>query len=103
MGRNYGDAVNTKKIPLPIAWVKNWTTSDGKIARVFHTTMGSAKDYESAGLPRLTINAAYWCLKMEKMITPKSNVDIIGEYKPLASGFHYKKLGVKPKPVMSYK
>ena len=72
-------------------------------ARVFHTTMGSAEDYQNAGLRRLTVNAAYWCLGLEDKIDPKSNVDIVGEYKPLASGFNYEKLKVVPRKPSFYK
>jgi len=103
VGRKHGDAPNTKKIPLPIAWTKTWTTSRGKSARVFHVTMGSGRDFESAGLRRMTINAAYWCLGMESKIDAERSVDIVGEYKPLASGFNYEKLGVKPKPAAAYR
>ncbi len=31
------------------------------------------------------------------------NVDIVGTYIPLESGFNYKVLGVVPKPVSAYK
>ena len=102
-GRNRDDKPNTKKDPLPIAWTKTWTGSTGKVARVFHVTMGSAKDYQSAGLRRLTINAAYWCLRMEKQISAKSRVDYVGEYKPLASGFRYDKLKVVPRKPAAYR
>ena len=49
MGRSPDDAPNLEKEPLPVAWFKNWKTSDGKLARVFQSTMGSAKDLQSAG------------------------------------------------------
>ena len=65
------DGPNTKKPPLPIAWTKTWTGRSGKTARAFQVTMGSAEDYLSEGLRRLTINAAYWCLNMEKVIPAK--------------------------------
>ena len=58
--------------------------------------MGSGKDYESAGLRRLTINASYWCLGMEHRIVADSSVDYVGTYTPLASGFNYDELGVVP-------
>ncbi|MHC4117077.1 MAG: ThuA domain-containing protein [Planctomycetota bacterium] len=103
LGRNHDDGVNKKKEPLPIAWTKTWTGSAGKTARVFHVTMGSAKDYQSAGLRRLTINAAYWCLKMERQITPTSSVEYVGEYKPSASGFQYNKLNVVPRKPEAYR
>ena len=40
---------------------------------------------------------------MEKQITPDRSVEIVGEYKPLASGFNYEKLGVVPKLPAAYK
>jgi len=103
MGRKHDDPPNTKLEPLPVAWIKTWQTSEEKSARVFHSTMGSGTDLESAGLRRMIINAAYWGMGMESAITPKSSVDIIGDYKPLESGFNYKELGVVPKPVSAYK
>ena len=102
LGRSPGDEPNPAKIPLPIAWTKTWTGNGGKSARVFHTTMGSAKDYECADLRRLTVNAAYWCLGLEDRITETSSVDYVGPYEPLASGFNYEKLGVRPRPVSAY-
>lgn len=98
-GRQPTDPPNEALIPLPVAWVKTWTGRTGKTARVFHSTMGSAKDFESAGLRRLVINAAYWGLGLEDQIRPDAVVDIVGEYEPLPSGFDYENLGVKPKPV----
>jgi len=103
MGRSPDDAINPEKEPLPVAWFKSWETSKGRKARVFHSTMGSAKDLESAGLRRMVINAAYWGLEMETEITPKSSVDYVGPYKPLASGFNYEKLGVRPKKPAAYR
>jgi hypothetical protein len=102
MGRRHDDAPNPKLEPLPVAWVKPWQTSTGKNARVFHSTMGSGTDLQSAGLRRLIINAAYWCLAMESAITATRSVDIVGDYQPLPSGFNYLKLGVKPQPVSAY-
>ena len=75
----------------------------GKQARVFHSTMGSAHDLQSAGLRRLIINAVYWGMGMESAITPTRSVDIVGTYQPRDSGFNYKALGVIPKPVSAYR
>ena len=96
MGRKHDDAVNPELIPLPVAWVKPWTGNKGHATRVFHVTMGSAQDYKSAGLRRLTVNAAYWCMQMEDKIDPASCMDIVGTYNPPDSGFNYVKLGVVP-------
>ena len=103
MGRKHDDPINPKLIALPVAWVKTWTGNSGKTARVFHTTMGSAEDYQSAGLRRLTANAVYWCLSMEQQIDPRSSVDTVGSYDPLGSGFDYKKLNIAPRAVEKFR
>lgn len=103
MGRNPDDAPNKELEPLPVAWTKNWTTSTGQTARVFHSTMGSGTDLQNAGLRRLIINAAHWCMKLDPAAAAARSVDIVGEYKPLKSGFNYAAIGVKTQPVSSYK
>jgi len=94
---------NSAKEPLPVAWTKTWVGNQGKLTKIFHFTMGSAKDFENEGVRRLTVNAVYWGLELEKQISAASSVDIIGEYKPLTAGFNYEKLGVKPHPPSYYK
>lgn len=96
-------APNTKKKALPIAWTNMWTGRTGQQTRVFHVTMGSARDFQSEGLRRLTSNACYWCMELEDKISKGSSVDIVGNYEPLKSGFNYPKLGVKPHPPKHYK
>ena len=102
-GRKPDNAPNPELIALPVAWVKTWTSNTGKISRVFNTTMGSAEDYQNAGLRRLTVNAAYWCVGLEEKIDPRSKVDIGGEYDPPGSGFNYAKLKVVPRKPSYYK
>ena len=103
LGRHHDDPPNTKLEPLPVAWIKNWQTGTGKAARVFHSTMGSGTDFQSAGLRRLVVNAVYWCLEMEDAIAATRSVDIVGDYKPLESGFNYSEIGVSPHPAAFYK
>jgi hypothetical protein len=67
---------------MPIAWTKTYKTDSGKTGRVFTTTMGASQDFASEGLRRLLVNACYWALALEDKIPAKSNVDIVGEYKP---------------------
>lgn len=67
---------------MPVAWTKSYTGSAGKKARVFSTTVGCAEDFASEGYRRLLVNATYWCLGMESQIDAKSNVSLVGEYKP---------------------
>ena len=94
---------NEDKAPLPVAWTKTWTGNGGKAARVFHVTMGSARDFRSAGLRRLFLNATLWGLGLEERITPDLDVDTVGAYEPLHSGFDYEKLGVEPHPPSHYR
>ena len=103
MGRKPDDPPNPKLEPLPVAWFKQWQTSEVKSARVFQSTMGSGTDLENPGLRRLIINAVYWGLGMESAITPTRSVAIVGTYQPLKSGFNYRAIGVVPKPVSAYK
>ena len=81
---------------MPIAWVKTFTGTAGKAARIFTTTMGAATDLENEGLRRLLVNAAYWAVGLEAKIPEKSNVDLVGEYKPLPYGFNGAAKGTKP-------
>jgi len=94
---------NTKKEPLPVAWTKTWTGNKGRGSKIFHFTMGSAVDFENEGVRRMTVNAVYWGLGLEKDIKPDSSIAIIGDYKPLKAGFNYQKLGVKPHKVGFYR
>ncbi|MGH7224561.1 MAG: ThuA domain-containing protein, partial [Gemmataceae bacterium] len=80
---------------LPIAWTKTYQGGGDKTGRVFTTTMGASQDLQSEGLRRLLVNAAYWAVGMEDKIPAKTNVAIVGEYKPRSFKESYKK-GVKP-------
>jgi hypothetical protein len=81
---------------MPVAWVKSYTGARGKTAHVFTTTMGAAQDLESEGLRRLLVNACYWALGMEAKIPVKTNVDLVGDYKPLPFKFGGFARGIKP-------
>ncbi len=81
---------------MPVAWVKTFTGSGGKTARVFTTTMGASQDLQSEGLRRLLVNASYWALGLEDKIPEKTAVDLVGEYKPLPFKFGGYQKGVKP-------
>lgn len=81
---------------MPVAWTKLYKSPSGKEARVFCTTMGAASDFEYEGTRRLVINAAYWTLGMEDKIPEKSNVNLVGEFKPTRFGFNGFIKGKKP-------
>jgi hypothetical protein len=58
--------------------------------------MGAATDLESEGLRRLLVNAVYWTLGLEDKIPAKSEVSLVGEYRPRPFGFNGAAKGVKP-------
>ncbi len=81
---------------MPIAWTNAFASPSDKQARVFTTTMGASKDLESEGLRRMLVNACYWAVGMENEIPAKSNVEIVGTYRPTPFGFNKFTRGVKP-------
>ncbi|MEM7784456.1 MAG: ThuA domain-containing protein [Planctomycetota bacterium] len=81
---------------MPIAWTKSYDSKAGVKSKIFCTTMGASTDFESAGLRRLVVNAAYWCLGLEDKIPAKSNVDYVDEYRPTEFGFGTFQKGLTP-------
>ena len=96
VGMDPSDEPNTDKKALPVAWLKTFTGTEGKAARVFTTTMGHGGDLKSEGFRRLLVNACYWGLGMEDKIPAKSKVDLVGEYNPNPIGMGGHKKGLKP-------
>lgn len=86
---------------MPVAWIKSYAAPSGKTARIFATTMGASQDLLSEGLRRLLVNACYWTLNMEHDISPKSSVDVVGQYHPTPFGFDKFTKGVKPADLAS--
>jgi type 1 glutamine amidotransferase len=81
---------------MPVAWTKTYTGAGGKASRVFTTTMGCSKDFESEGFRRLMVNACYWAVGLEEKIPAKAKVDLVGEYKATPFGFGKFTKGLKP-------
>jgi type 1 glutamine amidotransferase len=81
---------------MPVAWTNSYATEHGKTARVFTTTMGAATDFANEGMRRLLVNACFWAAGLESKIPDKSNVDLVGEFKPTPFSFGGFKKGVKP-------
>jgi type 1 glutamine amidotransferase len=81
---------------MPVAWIKTYKGESGKAARVFTTTMGAATDLSNEGMRRLLVNACYWAVGLEDKIPEKSNVELVGEYKPTKFGFNGAAKGVRP-------
>jgi hypothetical protein len=81
---------------MPVAWIKSFQAPSGRAARVFATTMGASQDMSSEGLRRLLVNACYWTLGMEDKIPPRSNVELVGTFRPTPFGHGTYVKGVKP-------
>jgi hypothetical protein len=81
---------------LPVAWTKTYTGAQGRAARIFTTTMGSAQDLLNESFRRLLVNACYWSIGMESRITERSSVELVGAYQPLPFKFGGAARGVKP-------
>jgi hypothetical protein len=96
MGSKPEDKPDANKPPVPIAWVKTFTGSEGKAARVFTTTLGYGDDFKEEPVRRLFVNACYWCVGLEDQITPALDVRIVGTYAPPKSDFGGYRHGVKP-------
>jgi len=79
---------------MPIAWLRYYQISDGKKGLCFYETIGASADFQSAGLRRLTVNAAYYLVGLE--VPEKAKVGYVGDYKPTAFGFNSFTKGVKP-------
>jgi len=81
---------------MPVAWTKSYTTAAGKTGRVFTTTMGASTDLANEGVRRMLVNACYWAAGLEDKIVAKSNVDIVGSFKPTSFSFNGFQKGLKP-------
>ena len=75
--RKTGVVMDKNEPMMPVAWTRTY-----KGGRIFNTTMGASVDLESEGLRRLMVNAAYWCVGLEDKIPAKSDVRVVGEFKP---------------------
>ncbi|MFO1458589.1 MAG: hypothetical protein U1G08_04205 [Verrucomicrobiota bacterium] len=93
VGMSPGDGPNLKKAIMPIVWLKDYKTPDGKTSRILCSTIGAATDLESADLRRLFVNAAYDLTGLK--VPAKADVTVVGEYKPLMFGFNKFTKGVK--------
>ena len=81
---------------MPVAWVREFKSDNGKPSKIFTTTMGAATDFESEGLRRLIVNACYWAVGLEKQLPPQANVAFVGPFKPTPFGFDKFQRGVRP-------
>jgi hypothetical protein len=89
--------VGPKNDPMmPLFWTRQYEGKAGKTSRIACTTMGASVDLQCEDLRRALVNACYWGLGLEDAIAARSNVDVVGEYKPTFYGFGAYRRGVKP-------
>jgi type 1 glutamine amidotransferase len=77
--------VGKKNEPMmPVAWTKTYKgeLADSATARVFTTTMGASQDMEFEATRRMIVNACYWAAGLEDKIPEKSDVALVGTFKP---------------------
>ncbi len=74
---------------MPVAWTRTYRPAEDITGRAFNTTMGASEDLQWEGTRRLIVNGCFWALGLEDKIPDKSNVDIVGTYKP--THFKFKK------------
>lgn len=84
---------------MPVAWTRTYRGAAGQAARVFTTTMGASQDLAYEGTRRLLVNAVYWAAGLEAGIRERSDVRLVGEFRP--TPFRFKKSeewkpGVRP-------
>ena len=81
---------------MPVAWTKSYKGESGKEGRAFNTTMGASQDFAYEGTRRLIVNGCLWSLGLEEKIPAKSNVELVGAFKPTPFKFGAHQKGVKP-------
>jgi type 1 glutamine amidotransferase len=84
---------------MPVAWTKTYKGDGDKTGHVFTTTMGASQDLEFEATRRMIVNACYWAAGLEGKISEKTDVGIVGAFKP--TPFRFKdnkewKPGIKP-------
>ena len=67
---------------MPVAWTRNYKGDSDKTGRVFTTTMGASQDLQFEGTRRMIVNACYWAVGLEDKIPDKTDVEIVGTFKP---------------------
>lgn len=80
---------------MPIAWTKEYSLDGGKTGKVLGSTLGSSMDFQVEDMRRLILNASFWLLDMQEVVTPDLSVEIVGSYEPTMFGFDSFKKGMK--------
>jgi hypothetical protein len=95
-GRDDKPGLDPNAPMMPLAWTHAFAAENGKTARVFVTTLGSAEAFLHAGSRRLLVNACLWALGREAAIQPDLDVSLVGSYQPRPFGFDTHARSVRP-------
>ena len=84
---------------MPVAWTRTYHPAEDVAGRAFTTTMGASEDLQWEGTRRMIVNGCFWAAGLEARIPERTNVELVGEFKP--TRFRFKKSedwkpGVKP-------
>jgi type 1 glutamine amidotransferase len=74
---------------MPVAWTKTYKLGNEKPGRVFTTTMGASSDLPFEATRRMIVNGCFWALGLEDKIPEKTDVTLVGDFKPTM--FRFKK------------
>lgn len=88
--------LDVKKPAVPSTWTRHYSSSDGKKARVFHSTQGTSEDFLDDDYRRMMVNGIFWAVGDEGSIKADNDISFVGKYQPstFKNGGHVK--GVKP-------
>ncbi|QJW93645.1 ThuA domain-containing protein [Frigoriglobus tundricola] len=67
---------------MPVAWTKTYKADGGKTGRAFTTTMGASQDLAFEGTRRMIVNGCFWAAGLEGKIPDKTDVAVVGMFKP---------------------
>ncbi len=84
--------INTPMMAL--AWTRLNLNPNGKVNRVFTTTMGAATDLTSEGSRRLVVNGVLWAFDID--IPQRTDVRYVDPFEPTDYAFNGFRLGIKP-------
>lgn len=92
VGMKPDDAPQLKKSIMPLAWLRDVQTGNGKTSRILCSTIGAAIDLASEDLRRFVVNASFDLTGLT--VPDKADVTPIGEFQPTMFGFNGYKKGV---------
>jgi type 1 glutamine amidotransferase len=87
---------DSSKEQLPVVWTRTYQAANGKQGRVFTSTHGASEDILNPGFRRMLVNATFWALGMEQVITPDLDVAFVGPFHPVTFSFGGYRRGVRP-------